>query len=426
MFQASQGYFYALLQIMSNKAKYRSSSHSLKFMNAEKQLTLSDVIYEYRRVAQYLIDLVWLDLDINSSKINTPKFIDAKYTNLLDTWLSARMKQCIGKQVLGMLQAATKKQQKRYYQLKKLQNQGKPTQHLQRKIDKTKLVKPDASNINMELDSRFIDFQQGNHFDIFIRFKSIGQKLQIKIPVKHTKVSRKWQEQGEITKSIRISENTLNLLYKIKSKANKGKATVAIDQGSTTVCTLSDGQVTGKCPHGHDLKSIQQKLARSKKGSKGFKKAQEHRKNHIGWSINQLNFSGVKTLRVEKLHDVGRGQSRGRFLSHWTYTLINDKLKSVAEMQGIELIEVDNKYRSQRCNNCAFVHKLNRSSEKFCCRNCSHETNADSNASLNLLEDLAEIPYAVFEDKLNHKAGFFWFKDKLVCQEGIVLDMLKG
>ena len=38
-----------------------------------------------------------------------------------------------------------------------------------------------------------------------------------------------------------------------------------------------------------------------KKGSVNFRKAQEHRKNHFGWCLNQVNLDNVKELRCENL-----------------------------------------------------------------------------------------------------------------------------
>ena len=41
--------------------------------------------------------------------------------------------------------------------------------------------------------------------------------------------------------------------------------------------------------HGWGMKKIQKKLSIKKKGSRAFKKAQEHRKNFVNNSIKKLN-----------------------------------------------------------------------------------------------------------------------------------------
>ena len=416
---------------MSKKNKVmRSTSHSLKFANDGKLQQLTEIVEEYRRVCQWLVDLAWSgEISFNGKKFDpTGKHIDIKstyfddqYLKMVDTWLSARMLQCIGKQAVGMLKSACKKQSKRYYMLKKLQKEGKPTKYLQRKIDRTPLVKPECFNINMELDGRFSDIRQGKHFDEFIRISSIGNKVLLNLPIKHTKCSRKWVKQAKRLNSIRLNEHTLSLLYEFEPKQKQRGKTLAIDQGSTTCCTVSDGQTTKPCKHGHDLKSIQKKLSRCKKGSKGFKRAQKHRTNYINWSINQLDFRWVKEIRLEKLHDIGRGKRKSRSLSHWTYTMINDKIKQRCEFEGLKVLEIPNEFRSQRCNRCGWVQKSNRKSKQFCCRQCGHSADADDNAAQNLLLDLAEIDFFVRQGKYNRE-GFFWDADgiKLPCGEPIV------
>jgi putative transposase len=52
-----------------------------------------------------------------------------------------------------------------------------------------------------------------------------------------------------------------------------------------------------------------------------------------------------------------------------------------------ELIKVDPHHTSQTCNHCGYVSKENRKSQsKFVCTACGHSANADTNASLNILD----------------------------------------
>ena len=53
---------------------------------------------------------------------------------------------------------------------------------------------------------------------------------------------------------------------------------------------------------------------------------------------------------------------------------------------GGELVLVNPRYTSQRCNACGAVDKENRKSQSsFVCVSCGHMDNADSNAALNIL-----------------------------------------
>jgi len=284
----------------------------------------------------------------------------------------------------------------------------------------TELLDQFEERVGDTLDAKYLGFSIEDGFS-FVELKSIGCKLKIAIPYKQTKCSNKWSKLGERKKSIRISSSGLNLLYEVKPVKNKSKGVVAVDQGAVDCCSLSDGQLTGECNHGHGLRSIMKKLGRCKKGSKGFQRAQKHRTNYINWSINNLDFSDIKTLRIEKLQNVRYGKQSSRFLSHWTYTEINNKLKQEAELNGIEIVEVPNKFRSQRCSCCGYVHKKNRNSKKFKCLSCGFSRDSDSNAASNLMLDLFEIPFYVFKSQINRTTGFYWLEDRVeICEEPIV------
>lgn len=175
------------------------------------------------------------------------------------------------------------------------------------------------------------------------------------------------------------------------------------------VATCSDGQVTPKfCPHGHSLESITNKLARKKKGSKSFKKAQKHRENFVNWSINRLNFNGVKEVRLEKVVNIRFGRKSSRKMSHWSNPEIRDKVKRRCEELEVPVVEQACPYRSQRCNECGNVRKANRKGKIYSCKNCGYSNDADYNAALNHLCDLPAVPRAFMCQKLNLGNGFFW------------------
>lgn len=406
----------------------RSSSHSLDFANPEKLQGLSAFLAEYRRVASMLMDALWngvsqegLNFSPREHELMIPSLLPNEYLQKFDTWLTARMKQCVGKQVCSMLKAAVRKRQKQLYMLKKLQREGKETKHLQRQIDIHPLVKPTVGQIKAELDARFVDFQEGNHFDLFVRIKQIGNSLSYNIPLKHTKVSRKWLKKGIQKQSIRLSEEQIVLFFEVEKQEVTGTRVVGADQGYKTVLSLSDQQTTKKCIHGYDLISIQAKLVRRKKGSKGFRKAQEHRRNYINWSLNQFKFGEIKEVRLEKVRRIRDNKKNAQVMTHWTYTEIKKKLERLAETEGFSLKEVPNEFRSQRCSQCGWVRKANRKGKTFRCTGCGYTADADLNAASNLELDLYEIPSWVRLQKVNRQ-GFYWRSDGLffATQEPIV------
>lgn len=399
----------------------RSSSHTLRFANLNKKNGLLTFLQEYRRLVLVILNELWdnglsdqkINFSIQRNKLSLPSVLPNSYLKNFGSWLSARMKQCVGKQVCSMIKADVKKRQKQLFMLKELQQDGKDTSLLQRKIDTQPLVKPNTDNIKAELDPRFVDIQPGNHFDLFVRVKQIGDGISFNLPIKNTRVSCKWLRQGTSKKSIRLDDQSLVLFYEIDLPLPSGFRTVGADQGYLTVLSLSDQQTTSKCSHGHDLVSIQAKLVRRKKGSKGFKKAQDHRTNYINWSLNQLNFKDTKEVRLEKIRRIRYKKSSSRVMTHWTYTEIKKKLESLSETEGFRLKEVPNEFRSQRCSKCGWVRKVNRKGKTFKCGICGYVADADLNAASNLELDLFEIPYWVRLRKLNRE-GFFWDSDGFI------------
>jgi transposase len=408
----------------------RSSKHIIKSTNIGKCCELTKLIFNYRSLVKNIIDCIWINgykqFNIKNNNLNCQSLIDSIFLKNFKSDYTERLKQAAGKQAMMMISSATEKRRKQLWQLKKLQKQDSNTKYLQRAITLRPLVKPNADKINLELDSRFVDFdfKNQNKFLGFVRLTSIKKGLEIKIPIVKSPVFSKWNNLGKLKKSIRLSESKINLIFEVEESAKRQNGDiVGCDQGITEMITFSDKQTVPRYQDKYSLSDVQKILARKKKGSKSFRKAQDFRKNVINWSINQLNFSNIKELRLEKLHQVGKGKSRSRFMSHWAYTLINDKLKRVSEEKGFLLREVPNEFRSQRCSNCGWVRKANRKGKTFSCNKCGNKLDADFNAASNLLLDLFEIPYWVRLKKINRK-GFYWMPDGLFsdCHEPIVHD----
>jgi len=405
----------------------RTSTHTLKFCNEGKREVINDLIDEYQRLLTIIIDDIWANgyecFNISKHKLDVPLFIKTQKMKTYETWLSSGIRQVVARHALIMIRHASKKRQQQLFILKRAQRAGKYTRYLQSKIDRYPLVKPVITNCKITLDQRFVNFEEPKSSGLaFIRIGGTGCH-KIKVPIKFTTASNKWSMLGQRKKSIILSRDDIRLIFDIKQAKLQGSSIVGADQGITTVLSMSDGQTTKHCPHNHTLSTIQSKLSRKKKGSKAFRRAQEHRKNHINWSLRQLDFDNIKELRLEKLRNVGRGQRTSRFLSHWAYTLIKDKLTRLSETEGFVLKEVSNEFRSQRCSQCGWVRKANRKGKTFKCTSCGYTHNADLNAASNLALDLFEIPFGVRLKKMNQK-GFFWKSDGLFsdCQERIVPD----
>jgi transposase len=134
----------------------------------------------------------------------------------------------------------------------------------------------------------------------------------------------------------------------------------------------------------------------------------------------------IKLSQYAKEQGVKYATVWNRYLSHWAYALIKDKLIRLGETEGFCVSEVPNEFRSQRCSSCGWVRKANRKGKTFKCTSCNFSHDADLNAASNLALDLFKVPFWVRLKKLN-KEGFFWKPDGLfsLCQEPIVPDAQK-
>lgn len=415
----------------------RSSKHNLNFCNKNKKVIINNLLVDFRSLVQDMINYLWTNeynknnchFDISKNKLDLPNFLDSELCNSFQSSYTARFKQLAAKQAIAMLSSATEKRRQQLWKLKELQSKNENTKYLQRAISIHPLVKPNADKINLEFDNRFVNFKfdKQNKFLCFIRLTSIKKGTSLNIPITINPVYSKWNNLGKLKTSIRLSDNHINLLFDVVESEKKTTGEiVSCDQGLIDMVTFSDNQKVSKYQGKFLLKDVIERLSRKKKGSKSFKRTQEFRKNLVNWSINQLNFNNIKELRIEKLHQVGKGKSKSRMLSHWAYTLINDKLKKVSEEKGFLLREMPNEFRSQRCSKCGLVRKANRKGKTFLCKSCGHTEDSDKNAASNLLLDLIEVPYWVRLKKYNIK-GFYWKPEGLynLSQELLVPDTLK-
>jgi len=395
----------------------RTTNHTLKFSNTNKLNKLQEFISEYRRVSGLILDQIWengykwevknknYEFNVNENKLDHPKFIDYNSFDI-KTNLSARALSSLVTQLCGIIGASVEKQRKRLYQWEKT-----PNSQLEKKIEQNKPQKPDISKLNPELSSKCVDIEKvEGEFNYFVRLKSIGKDYGfIKLPVKLHKHNKKYKD-WELKNSFLLNENWINFRWETKVEKKQNGIVVGCDQGKKDVVTLSNGIVPPKTNlHGKSLDSIMLSLSKCKKGSKRFQKKQQERKNFINWSINRLNLSEVKQVNLEKVWNINFKSKTSRLMSHWTNTLIRDKLLSTCELHGVHVKEQSCTYRSQRCSCCGMVRKSQRKSKLYKCKECGSEIDSDLNAALNHEIELPDIPWELRREQRNRK-GFYWLE----------------
>ena len=422
----------------------RSSQHSIDRANTGKRSTLVAFCTEYRRVIKLILDDVWDNgheftnnggvthrFCIAKNELQSPLYIDyRKYSDL--TFLTARTLSSLTNQLCGILKAAVEKQRKRVYMLTtKKGTSRKGYRLLVRKIKMNIPQKPCVDNVRPELSSKCAEWitedDLAGEFDGFLRLKSIVKSGEdIIMPVNFTRHSNKLKALGgKMMGSFLIGQHNVDLRWSIpKPELRMEGVTVGADQGLKDVVTLSDTQRAGHTDrHGHTLDSILDGMCRKRRGSNAMRRAQDHRENFVNWSLNQLNLTGVKGVRLEHIWNISYKHRTSVKLSHWTNTLIRDKVESLCELNGVRLVLSASTYMSQRCNACGRVRKANRKGKTYTCDHCGLEVDADLNAACNHALGLPEVPYALWKLQLNRK-GFFWNLNGFSDAEGRSLESL--
>jgi len=396
----------------------RTSKHKIDYSNSKKLEKYTNFLTEMRKVAGIYVDFLWNThyewfskgktniMDINKEQLEIPPFFDY---NLIpcETTLSARAKSSLVTQCCGIVKACTEKQRRRLYLLEeKKKNNEEIPKKLQENINKLKPQKPNTDSINLEISSKCSDFQKSekNYFEGFLRLRSLGKTFgMIKIPIKFHKQSNNWKnKKAEMLQSFLLCNNKIEIRWKLEVPLKKEGREVGADQGKIDVLVLSDRQVTLKTnKHGISQEMIINKLARRKKGSKNFRQTQNERENFVNYTINRLNFSDIKTLKLEKIVNINFGKRTSRKMKHWLNTLIVNKTKRICEELGVQVFEQSSAYKSQRCSCCGIVLKKNRKGKEYFCHNCGNMIDADLNASINHEVNLPDVPFWLCNLNLN-------------------------
>ena len=397
----------------------RSSPIRLAEANPGKLDTLHAFLVEYRSVVQQVVDHVWEHglaiggrvLDIPSGRLDVPSFIPVACLPTLDTPLSGRAVKCASTQAMSMLRAALVRRRKDLSWRSKLD--GKPEPIVLRRRLAQPLVKPSACGISAELTSicAKLSWDTKTTFDGWLELASLGKAYgRLYLPVKRHRHLNKLAKGRQLT-SFLVSETRVDVRFSSEPAELGPQAdrVVGADTGLKTVLTLSDGQATPSMDcHGHSLTDICGRLARCRKGSKAFGRAQAHRTNFINWSVNQLDMTRIKEVRLERVRNINYGRHATRRMQAWTNADIQRKVERLAEERNVSVKLQSSSYRSQRCSSCGTVRKANRKGKVYSCKRCGFVCDADLNAARNHEQNLPPIPDAFFRTGRNLRDGFLW------------------
>lgn len=176
---------------------------------------------------------------------------------------------------------------------------------------------------------------------------------------------------------------------------------LGLDWGCKTMFATSDGRLLGVRLYrwllerdeelarlGMELNRAHIPCRKSKRYRALNRRIRSYFTNEIGRLLNRLDHEQVKELVVEDLDLRALRLSRRmkRIISRAGRAAVARKLARLEQTAGITVTVVNPAYTSQTCNRCGNVDKRNRrTQETFHCTCCGHHTNADINASRNIL-----------------------------------------
>ena len=366
----------------------RSSALTLKFATSKKLNTLDLVFGEYARVVNLYIDA------LNQAK-DLPKFTNFK----VETWISARLQQCAGKQATEIVKSTRKKDReirlnkyKRVY--KYFLNKERQKEFISKKFGELRLnykIKPRYDGKSINLDNRFWSLNTSlNSFDYWVKLGSIGNKIGLLLPLKNHKHNKKfsnWKRVGSCRLLRNNGKYKIELIYEQTTPViHKPNKILAIDAGINCLMSCSDGRQIGL-----ELKKLLNELNQKQQKSKSYQRKLTQIHNYVRWCVNQLDWANLSDLVIENLKYIQIGtkqranKATRKLLSKWNLGLWHRAIEQKCEANCVCLHQVEPRYTSQTCPRCGNVDKGNREGILFRCTSCGYEANADLNASINIL-----------------------------------------
>lgn len=409
----------------------KSSMHTTKFSNTHKIIELNNFIDEYSNAIKQYVDFIWNNeihwtdnkniehiFSLKKESYDLGNFLDYKITSF-DTALSARALSSAITQAIGIIKSHSNKILKMHGKLEWMQKTNKTENKIEKYKERIKKIKEvesiDLKNIHPELSSKCCSFIQDNrHFNGWIKLSALGESFNnILIPIKFHQHSNELKQSFEMMTSFCISPASIDIRWnRAKTHQSKGLI-VGADPGANRICTFSHLDN----PDNNEYKECLKKIARKRKNSKAYKNAIKQRKTIVNNFLNNIDLSNVKQINLEDNSTIHYKNYKGRFLSHYSYGEIKNKINSIASEQGVLVQMQSSYYKSQRCSNCGWTQKKNRNGQLFHCPKCHLQIDSDVNSSINQTCKLFSLPTAVKEMKLNI-SGFFWNPENILNEFG--------
>ena len=284
---------------------------------------------------------------------------------------------------MGVLQRIEKSFQNFFRRVKKGENPGYPRFKSFRNYKTIEISQPRVQMIKINKDNT----------KMIINVKGLPK---IKIPVYRDIPNTKNLVTLSITK--KSTGLWVSMGFNIeKEELEKKDNAVGIDVGINKRLTLSTGEFleTRKLDRTREIE-LHQLVSNAIKGSNNRKKkvsmlARECERNArrnlqfcheiTTQLVRDFGRIAVEDINISKM--IKNREKNNRNLMEQTWGIIRSQLQYKAEWAGREFVKVDPKFTSQICHKCGLIGI--RDNEKFTCYTCMLDTDADYNASINIL-----------------------------------------
>jgi IS605 OrfB family transposase len=261
---------------------------------------------------------------------------------------------------------------------KKTQHQFKKTSSIE--YDKNGLSWKNLDSISIStIDKRLknIPIQYGKYIDLKNKVIRNSAKLVYKKSNFYLQCS---VEQPETTLTsytdfIGVDLGIVNLAYTSENKSYSGQQVETVRKHYVSLRSRLQKANT---------KSAKRHLKKLSGKEKNFKKNTNHIiSKQIVASAKALN-KGIGLEDLILFKQTVRKAERDKH-GKWAFYQLANYIEYKAKIAGVEVIRIDRKNTSRTCSNCGFCSKNNRiTQEKFKCKKCKFQINADYNAAINI------------------------------------------
>jgi len=232
-----------------------------------------------------------------------------------------------------------------------------------------------------------------------LTFSSIGkrQKVILNIPEYFKDIFDNWKFTGcQLSYSNCIFWVCLN--YESPSPKKKDGDCLGIDRGIINIVTTSKGdKYSGKKVRKHRRKHLHNRKTCQAKGTRSAKrrmKKMSGREKRFSKDVNHAVSKWICSMpeTVFVLEDLSRNKKKkgkhfNKRISDWSFYQFEQFLKYKTEACGKEVVCVDARYTSQKCNCCGNIDKKSRNGGKYTCVRCGHTEHSDVNAAKNIRDN---------------------------------------